>query len=115
MAVLVVDDEPSVRRVMTLALRAEGLDVHQAENGLAALELLALKPDLIILDLMMPVMDGRVFFHQARASGYNGPVLLVSAHDVERAREELKADGSMAKPFDPEQLVEKVRELLPTC
>jgi DNA-binding response OmpR family regulator len=72
-------------------------------------QLEAVRPDAVVLDLMMPLMDGRTFVHEMRARGDDVPVLVVSGSDAERAADELGVEGGLAKPFDPAVLVARLR------
>ena len=111
--VLVVDDDAAVGRLLSLTLRDSGFNVVSAANGEAALERVeSTHPVAIVLDLEMPVMDGRSFYRELRRRGIGTPVLLVSAHDVRAARRELGADGAVQKPFDPFNLVDELRALI---
>jgi two-component system, OmpR family, response regulator len=111
--VLIVDDDSNLRRLLSVTLRLAGFSVYTAENGAIALSLMtASAPDVIILDLMMPVMDGREFHRRIRAEGHSTPVLLVSAYGAEQACHELGAQDSLPKPFDPDELVERVQVLV---
>ena len=108
--VLVIDDDPAVNRLMGMSLRLHGFDVASASNGIAGLDKLdATHPDLIILDLEMPLMDGRTFFRELRARGDHTPVLIASAHGARAAALELRAEGYIDKPFHPDDLAHKVR------
>ena len=108
--VLVIDDDPAVNRLMGMSLRLHGFDVASASNGLAGLdEVDATHPDVIILDLEMPFMDGRTFFRELRARGDHTPVLIASAHGARQAALELCAEGYIAKPFHPDDLAHKIR------
>lgn len=110
--VLVVDDDPSLRRMLTLALRNDGFRVCCAIHGAQALEELErCRPDVIVLDLEMPVMDGRTFYRTMREQGWETPVLIVSGERAAAAARELRADGYLAKPFNPEALLAKVTTL----
>jgi CheY-like chemotaxis protein len=113
--ILVVDDDSGIRSLLGMALATEGSDVHMAENGAVALEVVrASHPfDLIVLDLSMPVMDGPTFFRALRALPCETPVLLLSAHGARAARRELGAEAAMDKPFDPFVLAERVRGMIP--
>jgi DNA-binding response OmpR family regulator len=112
-SILVLDDEPAVTRLLTLVLRTEGFRVRQASNGKEGLRVLSQEnPDLIILDLQMPVMDGRTFYQAARRGGYTGQVIICSANDAEASRRELGADAAIAKPFDPIVLLSIITGLL---
>jgi CheY-like chemotaxis protein len=105
--VLVVEDEPSLRELTAEWLDGEGFAVTTAENGAEALgRLQKFRPDVIVLDLMMPVMDGCAFAEAChRLTWPRGiPTVLVSAaHDLAQAAERLRPFGvlaSVAKPFD---------------
>ena len=101
--VLVVDDDPRIRDILVLALDAEGFEVQAAEDGRRALELLAeWRPHLILLDLMMPELDGWAF--RARQLAHEGaaaiPVVVLSAGHNLRARvDALRAAAILPKPF----------------
>ncbi len=111
--VLVIDDDASMARMMAMSLRMQGFAVKTAANGVEALEQIAReKPDAIVLDLAMPVMDGRTFYRELRARGNATPVLVVSAYGARSASLELQAQGFMPKPFHPDELGEKVQRLL---
>ena len=109
--ILVVDDDVAIRGLVRLVLEDEGYDVVEAENGASGLEVAEHhRPDLIVLDLAMPVMDGRTFFKRIRASRCRDvPVIVVSALTEGR---EVGADAALEKPFDPDALVAEVERLL---
>jgi CheY-like chemotaxis protein len=111
---LVVDDDPDLRLVVTSVLERQGYRVLSAENGAAALDLLARAdelPHLILLDMMMPVMNGWAFC-AARDQDPNLariPVVLFSAHaEIDAETEALHAVASLQKPLRAPQLVEAV-------
>lgn len=111
--VLIVDDDPSITRLMSVLLRSEGIDVSQAADGEEALSVLAeAEPDLVVLDMQMPKMNGRVFYELARGTGYKGPVIVCSAYGAQAAQRQLGADAAVSKPFDPTDLLSSVKELL---
>jgi DNA-binding response OmpR family regulator len=111
--ILVIDDDPAVNRMIGTALRSHGFSVASAYDGGAALaQVKAQGPDIIVLDLAMPVMDGRTFFRELRASGDTTPVLILSAFGARDAARELRADGYVQKPFQPDDLAEKIRSVL---
>jgi two-component system response regulator MprA len=111
--VLIVDDDPSILRMLRLVFLADGYDVSTATNGREALDAVdSAKPGAIVLDLEMPVMDGREFFRELRAKGDATPVLILSAYGAELARRELKAEAFVSKPFEPDYLVQEVEKLL---
>lgn len=89
---------------------ASGFRVMTAAHGVEGLEQVAIEePHVIVLDLQMPVMDGRTFFQQLRARGVEAPVVILSAFGAEAAQLELGAQASLNKPFDPDTLVDLVR------
>jgi CheY-like chemotaxis protein len=112
--VLVVDDDASVRGVICSALMLEGYDVVAAGHGAAALEVIGSqpedRPDVILLDVRMPVMDGPEFVRRYRQTpGPHAAVLLLTAADDPAGHTEaLRADGFLAKPFDVGLLLEVV-------
>jgi CheY-like chemotaxis protein len=116
--VLYVDDEPDIRQVVELALGLIGdLSVHTCESGEKALEQMPqIKPDLVLLDVMMPGTDGPTTLGRMRASPALAhiPVAFMTAkampQEVTRFRQ-LGAAGVIAKPFDPMQLGEQVLAL----
>ena len=111
--ILAIDDDPALVRMLSLALRNCGFRVSSACNGADAIGQIATKvPDLIILDLAMPIMDGRTFYRALRTEGHETPVLVLSAYGARRAQVELGADAYLGKPFHPDDLVDLVRRLL---
>jgi DNA-binding response OmpR family regulator len=111
--VLVVDDDHAVARMLRAALTVEGFTVRVATSGEQALaEALAFLPDVVVLDLQMPVMDGRAFFHQFRQRGFQSPVIVISAWNAEKARKELGAQGSLEKPCDPSEVNRMIASVL---
>lgn len=99
---LVVDDDAGLRSLLRISLSTAGYLVQTAKNGLEALELCrATTFDAILLDLEMPVMNGREFFRNFRAADRQTPVLIVSAFGAEAAQAELGAEAALKKPFDP--------------
>jgi two-component system, OmpR family, response regulator MprA len=111
--ILIIDDDAAMTRMIGLALRVDGFDVDTAPDGQAGLEKLDEKEaDVIVLDLAMPVMDGRTFYRRLRGRGDSTPVLILSAHGAKDAWRELDADAYLAKPFQPEDLSDRIRSLL---
>ena len=114
--VLVVEDDQAVRQVLVDSLRFEEYEVEEAPDGRAALEVLdRWRPDLILLDLMMPRMDGWQFraAQLARPDARDVPVVVVSAaRGVPERADELRPAAVVPKPFDLDQVLSVVDELL---
>ena len=112
-SILIVDDDAGLLRLLKTILRTADYEVTTAINGSDALEAAERQHlDLIVLDMRMPVLDGPGFFRALRARGDTTPVLLTSALEVRDAQRELGAEGSIQKPFEPEDLLEAVGSLL---
>jgi two-component system response regulator MprA len=116
MRVLVVDDEPSVRTSLERALRLEGYDVTLAEDGADALRQLATSvPDAVVLDVLMPNVDGIEVCRRLRAAEDATPVLMLTARDSVTDRVaglDAGADDYLVKPFALEELFARLRALL---
>jgi len=111
-SVLVVDDDASIRRLVKLILTDAGFDVTVAEDGKKALAILQVEaPSVLVLDMNMPVMDGRELFERLETAHRRPLTIIITAGPSERTRAELGAEASLQKPFGPEDLVEKVEEL----
>ena len=112
--VLVVDDDPDIRESIEELLRSDGLDAAVAANGEEALRVIDQRRiDVILLDLMMPVMDGRQMVEEMRRRNVRVPVVLLSAgRDLRRVSQELGLPA-VEKPFDLDELLARVRENLP--
>ena len=112
--VLVVDDEGDIRRLVREILREAGLNVVVAENGAEALQLLAdLRPRLILLDKLMPVMDGTEFAAAYRRWPVRAPIIaLCAARDAAEWAASIGAVAYVAKPFDVEHLVATIAQQL---
>ena len=113
--ILVVDDEPSISEVVSLYLRRAGYQVRVAHDGTAALAALeADLPDLVVLDLMLPGVDGMEITRRLRAVG-DTPIIMLTARREETDRIlglEMGADDYVVKPFSPQELVSRVRAVL---
>jgi CheY-like chemotaxis protein len=110
--VLVIDDDEALLRMLRLSLASAGLRVVTAVDGQAGLERLEdNRFDVILLDLQMPRMDGRTFCREMRNRGHDAPIIIVSAYGAEEAKRELKAAAAIAKPLDPDLLVETVQRV----
>jgi two-component system, OmpR family, response regulator MprA len=116
MRILVVDDEPAARESLDRALRVEGYEVDLAGDGTEALARLeASAPDAIVLDVLMPVMDGLAFCRRLRGGGDRTPVLMLTARDGVSDRVsglDAGADDYLVKPFALEELHARLRALL---
>jgi DNA-binding response OmpR family regulator len=113
--VLVVDDEPMVRDVLSRYLEREGYDVIEAADGRSALDRIGEQdPDLVVLDLMLPEVDGYEVLKGIRASSTT-PVIMLTARGEETDRIvglELGADDYVTKPFSPREVVARIRAVL---
>ncbi|RAG84571.1 DNA-binding response regulator [Streptacidiphilus pinicola] len=114
--VLVVDDEPALRDALESSLAFEGYEVLTASDGLEALDAVAAEqPDLVLLDIMMPRMDGLTAVRRLRSRGDTVPVLMLTARDAVGDRVtglDVGADDYLAKPFELDELLARVRALL---
>ena len=113
--ILVVDDEPPIRKLLRLGLRTQGYEVLEAPTGKASLELLAEKPDLIILDLGLPDIHGLELLRLIRARTENVPIVVLSSRGDEVGKVQaldLGADDYITKPFGTEELLARMRAAL---
>jgi CheY-like chemotaxis protein len=118
--ILVVEDDAAIRGLVTEVLRDDGYEVSEAANGAEALEYVGdHRPDLIVLDLMMPVMDGWTFVEECRRTNActEVPIVVTSAsHDLPHTAERLRSFGvrtCLAKPFDVDGLLALVERYAP--
>lgn len=113
--VLVVDDAPQVRRVMRTTLAAEGYTIFEARNGEEALEIFrATPPDIILLDVNMPLMDGLETCREIRRSS-DVPIIMLTVRDAERDKVlalDAGADDYVVKPFGMHELLARIRAAL---
>jgi two-component system KDP operon response regulator KdpE len=113
--ILVVDDEPAIRRFLRTSLGSQGYQVEEAEDGTAALAAMNHAPDLIVLDLGMPGMDGFEVIRNLRESGATLPIVVLSVRADEAGKVralDLGADDYVTKPFGIEELLARIRTAL---
>jgi two-component system KDP operon response regulator KdpE len=114
--VLLVDDEPAIRRFLRLSFDAEGYQVEEAGDGKAALDMLRTKaPDLLILDLGLPDLDGFEVIRQLRDFGSSIPIVVLSSRTDEKGKVQaldLGADDYVTKPFGIDELLARTRTAL---
>ena len=110
--ILVVEDDPAIRRLATDLLEDEGYEVRTAATGAEGLKVLEamrpLLPDLIVLDLMMPVMDGPTFHSKLPSDARRVPMLVLSGSRGAKATAARLGADILAKPFDLDELVARV-------
>ena len=113
--VLIVDDEPDIRATVSAMLEIEGYDVAEAANGADALAVVeADPPDVILLDMRMPVLDGWGFAAEMRRRNHAIPiVVMTAARDAARWAEEVAAAAFVAKPFGYDDLIAAVERAAP--
>jgi two-component system, OmpR family, response regulator len=113
---LIVDDEENLRSMLAAALRHHGFEVTTADNGRRALELIAtIRPDLVLLDVMMPDLDGFEVCRRLRADGDRTPVLFLTARDATDDKVRgltLGGDDYVQKPFSLDELVARAQAVL---
>ena len=116
--ILVVEDDPDLRRILKLQLDSRGFEVTEAENGAEGFRSIQADiPECVILDLMMPVMDGFGFLKRVRSitDTKDVPILILTASEDERNRVrgfQYQADAYMSKPYDLEKLSTEVDKLM---
>ncbi|MBZ9964374.1 response regulator transcription factor [Mesorhizobium sp. BR1-1-2] len=114
--ILVVDDEPPIRKLLRVGLASQGYAVSEAPNAKAAIELMAQdKPDLVLLDLGLPGMSGHELLRKWRDDGFDMPVVILSSRTDESGivdALELGADDYITKPFGMNELVARIRVAL---
>ena len=114
--VLVVDDETNIVELLSVSLKFQGFEVHTASNGPAALDKAReVRPDAVILDVMMPGMDGFGVLRRLRADGIDAPALFLTARDTLQdkiAGLTLGGDDYVTKPFSLEEVVARLRVIL---
>jgi two-component system KDP operon response regulator KdpE len=113
--ILIVDDEPPIRKLLRMGLTSQGYEVLDAPNGKTALELLDKKPDLVILDLGLPDIDGLELLRRIRSREEGLPVVVLSSRGDEAGKVaalDLGADDYVTKPFGMDELFARMRAAL---
>ena len=116
--ILIVDDEPDILKLTSLRLKKLGYDVLTAVDGKEALDAIRSEtPDLVLLDLLLPIMDGAEVCKRVKNDKKlrHIPIILFTAHSDTMTAEKAKsfgADGYIVKPFDPEELMNKIGQIL---
>jgi two-component system, OmpR family, KDP operon response regulator KdpE len=113
--VLVIDDEPPIRKLLRMGLTAQGYEILEASNGKKSLELLVQKPDLVILDLGLPDIQGLELLRMIRARNESIPIVVLSSRGDEAGKVQaldLGADDYVTKPFGMDELLARMRAAL---
>ncbi len=113
--VLVIDDEPPIRKLLRMGLTTQGYEIHEAPNGKTALEMLKHKPDLVILDLGLPDIQGLELLSLIRARVEGVPIVVLSSRGDEAGKVDALdrgADDYITKPFGMEELLARMRAAL---
>jgi two-component system, OmpR family, KDP operon response regulator KdpE len=113
--ILVIDDEPPIRKLLRLGLSTQGYEILDAPNGKAALELMSDNPDLVILDLGLPDIQGHELLRVIRARNDSVPIVVLSSRGDEAGKVQaldLGADDYVTKPFGMDELLARIRAAL---
>jgi two-component system KDP operon response regulator KdpE len=113
--VLVIDDEPPIRKLLRMGLTSQGYNIIEAGNGKAALELMGEAPDLVILDLGLPDIQGHELLRTIRSRNESVPVVVLSSRGDEAGKVralDLGADDYVTKPFGMDELLARMRAAL---
>jgi two-component system KDP operon response regulator KdpE len=113
--VLVIDDEPPIRKLLRMGLTAQGYHIIEAPNGKTALELLDQRPDLVILDLGLPDIQGHELLRMIRARDESVPIVVLSSRSDEAGKVQaldFGADDYVTKPFGMDELLARMRAAL---
>jgi two-component system KDP operon response regulator KdpE len=113
--ILVIDDEPPIRKLLRMGLSTQGYDILDAPNGKTALALLDSKPDLVILDLGLPDIQGHDLLRMIRARNDSVPIVVLSSRGDEAGKVQaldLGADDYVTKPFGMDELLARIRAAL---
>ena len=116
--ILIAEDEPEIAEILTAYLKRAGFQTVHAQDGRRALELhQTLKPDLVLLDVMMPTLDGWMVLAEIRHRG-NTPVIMLTAHDQDMDKLmglRIGADDYVVKPFNPAEVIARIQAVLRRC
>ena len=111
--VLVVDDEPGIGKVLSIKLRHSGFDVTTTTSGAEAIEIIRKQePDIVLLDILMPDVTGMDVLDRVRAFSDVPIVVFTAKPDIVQFAMKLGANDSIAKPFNPDQVVKKIEAVL---
>jgi two-component system, OmpR family, KDP operon response regulator KdpE len=113
--ILIIDDEPPIRKLLRMGLTTQGYEIFEAPNGKTALDLLKQKPDLIILDLGLPDIQGHELLRTIRSRNESVPVVVLSSRGDEAGKVQaldLGADDYVTKPFGMDELLARMRAAL---
>src|ERR1700716_547053 len=113
--IMIVDDEPPIRKLLRMGLGTQGYDVLEASNGQIALDLLTQEPDLVILDLGLPDIQGHDLLRMIRARNESVPIVVLSSRGDEAGKVQaldLGADDYVTKPFGMDELLARMRAAL---
>lgn len=113
--ILIVDDEPTITSALNFYFRQAGYETAVAHSGHAALDKLALNPALVVLDIMLPDIDGYQICQHIRQQPHYTPILMLTAKDALQEKVaglDLGADAYLTKPYNPQELLAQVRALL---
>ena len=115
-SIVVVDDEPSIRELLVASLHFAGFEVNTAASGSEAIEVIEkVQPDLIVLDVMLPDIDGFTVTRRIRQEGINAPVLFLTARDDTQDKImglTVGGDDYVTKPFSPKELVARIKAVM---
>jgi len=115
MKILVVEDNEPIQRLLNRKLSKQGWEIHMASNGQEGVDLaLSLKPDLILMDMHMPVMDGHEATRTLRAQGYQGKIAALTASVMHKDTEEARQDGCdyfIPKPLEKD-FIQQIQDML---
>jgi DNA-binding response OmpR family regulator len=111
--ILVVDDEPGIGNILRIKLRLHGYEVITTTSGAEAIEIIRTQePDIVLLDVLMPVVTGMEVLDKVRSFSQVPIIIFTAKPDIVQFAMKLGANDSIAKPFEPDQLVAKIESIL---